>query len=760
MKTNARVGFCLVCLALLSFDAVACSTIIVGKSASATGRVLVGHNEDDTGDLRVVRSMVPARDHRADARLPAEVGCTTIPQVAHTLGFYWSEVKESAGGLSNADAFLNEKGVLVVSNNAASDPADDEESGLTDGGIRYALRRAVAERATSARDAVAVITNLVTVWGYAQPGRMYTVADKDEGWVVEIVRGRRFVARRCPDDGLVVIPNCYTIHGLEKGDIVSPGIAERAAREPGFDFARAFQGARRWKSEYDVYRFKHMYRLAAGLDFDKNDCPFSARVSRKIGAADLKAALATHFEGTPDAIPPHGGGDKKLAGRAVCRGAGTVDSMICSFGETVQATELDVAFDGCPCTGRFRAFKPFADGVPGAPGDAAEAIARLETHLLPLPKKGGIDVRFLVDLLSIPSETKSLAENNRCIEFLRAYLEPRGVFCHVKETPKGRKYLYAATTPGLRHDYVFVSHVDVVPAARPEQYVPVFDGDWVYARGACDTKGNVAVILQVLVNLVGKASVGAMIATDEETKAPEGGPATPKVALEDGFVPQKFLLVGDSAGEEPNQLFVAEKGHICLRLRAHGKGGHSSRPWALDNPLPKLFKGYLAAMEHLPPVKDPDDHWRDVISPTVIQGGAANNQIPETAELVLSLRFTEPGGELKWADFLRQHSGLEVVVPPRFRVPVVSDPDAPVIQDLFKAMQAKWPNDNMRIGRMSAATDATYYAHLNLPTVIYAPTGIGPHSSDEGVSVRSLSEYAEMLTGYLESKSEEVKVKK
>ena len=745
--------------ALLSFAAgtmaaVACTTVIVGKSASVTGRVLVGHNEDDAGDLRVIRSLVPSREHRADATLPAEVGCARIPQVGKTLGFYWSEVKSAEGGLSNADGFLNEKGVLITSNNAWADAEDDAESGLTDGGLKYSLRRAVAERATSARNAVAVITNLVTVWGYAQPGRLYTVADGDEAWVVEIVRGRRFVARRCPDDAVVVLPNCYTIHGIEKGDIVSPGIAARAVRETGFDFAKSFQGIRRWKSDQDVYRFKHIYRLVAGMEYDKDDCPFSSPVRRKVDVEMLKRALSTHYEGTPDEVMPlHGNGDPKICGRAVCRGKRTVETMICAFGETVRKTTLDVDLDGCPCQGGFHTFKPFTDGVPDWKGNAAEAIARLETHLLPLPSKGGIDVDFLVGLLGIPSETHNQRENNRCIEYMRAHLEPRGVHCQVLTTETGRKCLYAATLPGKCHDYVFVSHVDVVPAESKKQYEPYFDGDWVYARGACDTKGNVATILQVLVNLAGRASVGAMIATDEETRPKEGGKPTPQLVLEAGYIPQKFILVGDSAGEEPNQLFVAEKGHVCLRLRAHGKGGHSSRPWALDNPLPKLFKGYLAAMERLPPVKDPDDHWRDVISPTVIQGGAAKNQIPETAELVLSLRYTELGGELKWADFLRRHSGLEVVVPPRFRVPVVSDPSAPVIQGLFKAMRAKWPDDGVRIGRMSAATDATYFAHLKLPTVIYAPTGVGPHSSDEGVSVRSLSEYAEMLTGYLKNES-------
>ena len=44
-------------------SAVACSVVVVGKDASATGRVLVGHNEDDSGELFVRNGLVPAGDH-------------------------------------------------------------------------------------------------------------------------------------------------------------------------------------------------------------------------------------------------------------------------------------------------------------------------------------------------------------------------------------------------------------------------------------------------------------------------------------------------------------------------------------------------------------------------------------------------------------------------------------------------------------------------------------------------------------------------
>ena len=71
----------------------ACMTFVVGKKASATGHVIVGHNEDDWPPFECHHGMLPARDWPAGALLPATKGCNgKIPQVPHTLGFFWSEI--------------------------------------------------------------------------------------------------------------------------------------------------------------------------------------------------------------------------------------------------------------------------------------------------------------------------------------------------------------------------------------------------------------------------------------------------------------------------------------------------------------------------------------------------------------------------------------------------------------------------------------------------------------------------------------------
>lgn len=443
---------------------------------------------------------------------------------------------------------------------------------------------------------------------------------------------------------------------------------------------------------------------------------------------------------------------RNLASRRVWRGCGTADTKPGALDVSPLAVR-----QGENRYARYRNFQAYLKDFPAwakqvsfhdIPGVGHSGKVWEDPELLAFitGRKEAFDLGLLQDLVRRPTETKSLEENNRCIDFLRDYLATRGVFCTVLVNDKGRKSLFAATQPGKVHDYLFVSHVDVVPAMRPDQYEPKIDGDWLVGRGACDTKGNVAVICQVLVNLAGKASVGAFIATDEDGPTLEKGTPTPRQAIDEGYLPRRFILVGDSAGEDPDQLFYAEKGHARIRLIARGKGGHSSVPWTLDNPVPRLVAGYAKAMAAMPPQATADDKWRDCISPTMLKGSDAGNQIPDTAEMTFSLRFTEKDGRDKWMKFLRETTGLEVDTHGTHRLPVVSDPNNPDIQRLLGLLKARCPN--MRLGRMSCATDASYYAPLGIPTVIFAATGKGPHGADERISLPSLSTYAEVLTAF------------
>ena len=367
--TTVRLALTMAAVSFLAEYSNACTAVLVGKKASSTGRVIVAHNEDHHEGCFMRYAYLPRRNGAAAA--------------------FWSEVKAHKGKQPIAHAFFNEHGVMVFSNNGGvmSEwggiryrlPEEGEYSTLTDGGIGYRLRCDMIERARSAREGVDIMTNLVTRFGYTEPSRLFTIADRDEIWVVEVLRGRRFVARRCPDDEVAVFPNCLTVSKLRPGDIASPNIAGKGF---GFDFVSFYQGPRTWKSPYNFHRWQDAYRIAAGVEVKAGDeYPFSVKPARKVSVDDLKRALSSHYEGMPWEINPRHPKNNQRDFQPICRDT-TLESLVCAMGETPASSEVHIAV-GRPCEVPYKAYRPHAGDLPPGAATGEKALRRLRDHALP-----------------------------------------------------------------------------------------------------------------------------------------------------------------------------------------------------------------------------------------------------------------------------------------------------------------------------------------------------------------------------------------
>ena len=381
----------------------ACMTFVAGKKVSATGHVIVGHNEDDWPPFTVHHGMLPARTWPKGTFLPASPGCCgTIPQAPQTLACYWGEVKFPEGDL-NADTFLNEKGVIVVSDSGGnSTERMDDPSLLTEGGIKFNLRRAVGERAVSARDGVRIICDLVQKYGYAPSARIYTVADKDEAWLVQVVHGRNYVAVRCPDDQITIMPNLYTVYTLDafpgEDVIISPDLIENAKRKGfwdgkgKFNFAKAYQGSYEYGPEKmfehpnNTGRFRQAIRELTGRDWpERKPFPFSVKpVKAKFSVDDMKALLSAHNGPLKD-------GKHVLNTWSICSST-TIESAVCEFTGSAKDTVYHLAL-GRGCEKPYLRLRPFAEPLPKEIDESATAEARLATHVLPVDRnaKSGRD---------------------------------------------------------------------------------------------------------------------------------------------------------------------------------------------------------------------------------------------------------------------------------------------------------------------------------------------------------------------------------
>jgi len=325
-----------------------CSAIIVGRKASLTGEVLFGHNEDDRGNNVMVQYRVPRATHKPEELLTFEPECAKIPQVEETWAYLWSETRASWKA-SFSDTFINEWGVAIASDSCANSREDQPE--ITNGGIGYGIGHIIAQRARTAREGVEIAAGLIAKYGYTASGRAYEIVDKNEGWVLQVVKGKHYVAKRVPDDEVMFIPNWYTIHQVDLSDkenyIASPDIiayaVERGWYTPkkphdhsDFDFAVAYQNPTQNQAG-NIARHKNALRLILGNE-PEDVRAFSVKPPRKLSVADVKKVLRTHYEGTEDdlshgyTINPH-----RTGVRTICT-ATTLESIVVQFRDRPELT--------------------------------------------------------------------------------------------------------------------------------------------------------------------------------------------------------------------------------------------------------------------------------------------------------------------------------------------------------------------------------------------------------------------------------------
>lgn len=188
----------------------------VGKSLTHDGSVLLGGTGEEVSSHWL--SIFPARDHSPNATIT--VGVTedasmpgkliNISQVPHTFRYLSMEYSDFEGfpaPLTNGG--VNEKGVAVRDVWAQN---RDDLIAMTPNpqtGLQYSdLARIVLERASSAREGVQLIGDMIASYGYADyGGNSHLIADKDEGWVVWEMSGGQnlWAAERLGDDDVRVL---------------------------------------------------------------------------------------------------------------------------------------------------------------------------------------------------------------------------------------------------------------------------------------------------------------------------------------------------------------------------------------------------------------------------------------------------------------------------------------------------------------------------------------------------------------------------
>jgi acetylornithine deacetylase len=303
-----------------------------------------------------------------------------------------------------------------------------------------------------------------------------------------------------------------------------------------------------------------------------------------------------------------------------------------------------------------------------------------------------------------------------------------------------------ATAGGEGSHIVLNTHLDTVAPHVPAER----NGDFLHGRGACDAKGPLAAMMAAFLDCTPeRGRLTLAVTPDEETRST--GAAALVSTLDLDGARGDAVIVGEPTGLD---VCTAAKGRFEGTVRVEGESAHAAEPHTGENAIALAAPVIeaLSAFGNRPgALSAHSDLGAPTLTPTVIEGGNATNQVPAGCEIVVDRRSVPPetaaGFESALDEFLRE----------RLDAPIsfsLTDRETPFLE----AFETSAGSGVVRAFRgtgceerpFAAATEASYFAR-DAPTVILGPGVLadanGPvaHAEREYVRLPDIERAADIL---------------
>lgn len=295
-----------------------CTTITVGKKASADGSVITSHT-CDSHRTRSWMDIMPAKSFKkgdkAVLRKRVKTDSLAMPAYAHPVVGEIPQVKETFGFINTAYPAMNDQQLAVGESTFGGRESLISDKGLID---CQALNRLMLERCTTAREAILLADELTTKYGWIDVGECLTIADKEEVWHFEIVGcgrgkiGSIWAAQRVPDGHVSVNANASRIRQVDLSDeeyyMASKNLTQVAqdsgwwSPEDGpFQFNYAYDpgGRQTLASRRREWRVLDLIAPSLKLHPESENYPFSVKPDTLVTLTKLVTVFADYYEGTP-----------------------------------------------------------------------------------------------------------------------------------------------------------------------------------------------------------------------------------------------------------------------------------------------------------------------------------------------------------------------------------------------------------------------------------------------------------------------------
>jgi acetylornithine deacetylase len=239
--------------------------------------------------------------------------------------------------------------------------------------------------------------------------------------------------------------------------------------------------------------------------------------------------------------------------------------------------------------------------------------------------------RALVDIESITGNEERVGDF--LFERLQALATQYGGSVEKMPVEEGRFNVFAHWGDPV---VTFSTHFDTVPPF----FASSEDEDYIWGRGACDTKGIISAMIHAVEGLLagGTRNLGLLFVVGEERNSVGAYTA--------GKDPRgsQFLINGEPT---ENKLALGSKGALRFEVIAKGRMAHSAYPELGESAIEKL----IDALQNLRKVKLPMDAilGASTLNIGTITGGRAPNVIPDAARAEIFIRLVDDGNATRHA---------------------------------------------------------------------------------------------------------------
>ena len=312
-----------------------CTTVLVGRKASHDGSTMIARTDDghfDEKKLIVVLPKDQPKKYRSvishvEIELPGNpLRYTASPSVNPKNGIWAATgINEANVGMTATETITSNPRVLSADPLVAFRKAKTRREKDVPGGIgEEDIVVLVLPYIRSAREGVLRLGELLEKYGtYESNGIAFN--DMKEVWWLETIGGHHWMARRIPEDRVVINPNQFGMDGFDledafgkkKASLCSADLREFIAdnhlnlNQNGEFNPRDIFGSRRDMDHiYNTPRAWFMGRYLAPQSYrwdgenaeftpESDNIPWSLKPDRKVTAEDIMYLLSGHFQGTP-----------------------------------------------------------------------------------------------------------------------------------------------------------------------------------------------------------------------------------------------------------------------------------------------------------------------------------------------------------------------------------------------------------------------------------------------------------------------------